>query len=95
MTNKEKSALSRGMVARTFTVAAAEVKFYNAETDAIETVHCVTKVSNENNAEKEIARNYSCSGNKVLKVNIHNVFERFVAMKIEKFIDLADINEEC
>lgn len=95
MTNKEKTEKSRGMIARTLTMAEADVKLYNADTDSIETVHCITKVSCEVNAEKEIARNYTRSGNKVIAVHLQHVAERFVGMKIEKFIELADINEEC
>lgn len=95
MTNKEKTEKSRGMIARTLTMAEADVKFYNADTDSIEVVPCTAKVSCEVNAEKEISKTFTRNGNKVLAVVLHNVSERFVGMKIEKFIELADINEEC
>ena len=95
MTNKEKAEKSRGMIARTITIAEAMVKIYNVDTDSIEIVPFTAKVSCEVNAGKEISKTFTRNGNKVLAVVLKNVSERFVGMRIEKFIELADINEEC
>jgi transcriptional/translational regulatory protein YebC/TACO1 len=94
MTKNEKAILAKGKVSRTFKIANVTVLTLDSDTNNVNSITKEINVTSEQQAMTDIKRHFKELNITVLKIDINSYAERFVAMDAEKFIELAEINEE-